>query len=270
MADKFDEWNVKKTREDYPGRNIDAPDGDPYVDILESLDLEEMILAYRKGELDPARAPEYRDVFKFLQKLASYGGKGYLGLDSDGQYEQFITQKAVMMFQGSSMATRIAKDMADLPAGSKFEWGVFPYPDFEKTDTPYVDTPTRGSGGVGFKLAVAKSTPEREAAAIDFLRYILSPQNASIIVEQGEPIGPSAIKGVKGSAVFDAFAQVEGTSNWFYYLGLDSEGEDQYRRAFQEFLLGKMDINTFLRAYSDAVNGAHERQMEGIDLDPST
>jgi ABC-type glycerol-3-phosphate transport system substrate-binding protein len=265
FADKFDDWNVRH-RDNYEGRDYNAPDGDPHADILENLDVEEIIVAFRSGELDPAVAPEYRDVFKFIQTLASFGGPGFLGLDSDGQYEQFITQKAVMMFQGSSLVGQLERDLADLPASNSFEYDIFPFPDFEKSDTQYVDTPTRGSGGVGFKLAVAKSTPKREARAVDFLQFILSPENAEYIMKEGDAIGPSSIQKVSGGA-YAGFQQVVGTSNWFYYLGLDSEGEDEYRRTLQEFLLGRIDLDTFLTNYSNACKASHKRMIEKNDLD---
>lgn len=272
FADKFDKWNVKKTSASYKGRNYSAPDGDPFVDILENLDLEEIILAFRSGELDPAKAPQYREIATFMKKLAGYGGKGFVGLNNDGQYEQFITQKATMMYQGSSAAVKIAKDMKDMPADRKFEWGVFPYPNFEKADTKYAFAPSRGAGGVGIKLAVSKSTPEKEAAAIDFLRYIMAPENASVIMQKGDPVGPSALVGVQAGDVFNAFGEVKGTSKWFYYMGLDGEGEDTYRRALQEFLLDKLTVDQFLKAYSEAAAKAHERQIKDmkLDLDPST
>jgi len=143
--DKFATVNQRRAHpeETYP------PLTDPTHGYGEVLDGEEAAIAFSNGIFDPLNNPEFAEMAHQLKRLVPYLQKGFNGADLREVSTLFLTQRAVMMLDGTWNVIPLQEDIAELQPEDQFEVGMFRVPTLTTDDSPLVDAPFRDVGGPG-------------------------------------------------------------------------------------------------------------------------
>jgi ABC-type glycerol-3-phosphate transport system substrate-binding protein len=277
QAHKYAKLNARPRDENWPKDKVMT---DPIATAREGmLDGEEIILAFRAGDLDPTKAPEFAYAYEaFREFLNKYAQPGWQSTDAKSNTESFLQQKIVTIFAQTTQLKPWQKDIASMPKDKQFEFSTFLYPNFDPAfskDIPMPKWSSRSTGGMGVKIGIPKpKTEEIKALAIDFVQWLTSPKGNQIVMDNADPIGPAVIKGVvvKG---FEAWGKSLGTAvcgNIADTLPQDPEGTNAWKDASQEYFSGKMDTKAFLEKFKALCNEAHTRAIAKYkwDLDLKT
>lgn len=144
------------------------------------------------------------DTWQFQQLLESFGGRManadrsqvlfnqeagqrvmdmWLGMmDEDGSYLNISGGEAADNFMNGSLAIIVATtgNLTRFASGSDFDLGVLLLPEYDDMQRRN----TRRIPAGGSNIYVMPSTPEKEAAAWEFIKFAVSPESTKVIVEQ--------------------------------------------------------------------------------------
>jgi ABC-type glycerol-3-phosphate transport system substrate-binding protein len=164
------DWNFRKGVDDVWKLDVKDPNNDHPDKVTVNTIRWWQALRDKKIGVD---VPEYREqVTNLRQLLGPLTQEGWIG--TADAYPLFVTQKAAMYIDVTSVLTRLSKDVAKLGADAKpFEVGGFNFPPMT---TSKVEAPTRGrEGSLGF-YGVPKKDQKQNDLEMDFLMYFSSPE----------------------------------------------------------------------------------------------
>ncbi|MCZ7543388.1 MAG: extracellular solute-binding protein [Anaerolineae bacterium] len=254
---------------------------DPTSTIGESITVDEAWVAFNKGILDPAVAPEFRIYAEMAKEWADACTDPQAALAADGNevYQAFWTGQSKIFMNGTWFISTLVNELANLPEEQQFEWSIFAHP-----------TPTTENGDVFSMGAINQNMnlrngfivpkgldPAKEAIAIDFLRFMTSTEEATKLfslnrvdeatgVEYPWSYDPPAIVGIPmrpgtealypridygemGLFLTSAPGDTQSWTEWLTFFG-------------QEYLGGMIDIDTVLEEWSFSLEDGLERSLE--------
>lgn len=145
-----------------------------------SIESNEVVAAVEEGALDLTKAP-YNEYFPVVKEWSKYWPKGFNALNANQAYEMFLRGDAAMTIGGNWNLKLMEESNI-----RTFEYGTFPLP-------PLTDNTLADATGELYELggtpdsvfAIPSSvTGEKREAAVDFLRYLSSPEVAKILGEE--------------------------------------------------------------------------------------
>lgn len=187
MAAILEEWLLRKY---IPDVNIDSSPGwkfdvnDPSTVVDERIAIDERIIAFERGIIDPARSPEYAEILRLIRQVAQYWRIEHAGVDTTELEKFFLTSQSVHMMNGTWYLMNIQNQMrimAEVAPQRVFKWSVFPFPSLDETDSPLA---TAGGinqhAGIRSCLMIPKQpeAPQKVQLALQFARFLTSPRHA--------------------------------------------------------------------------------------------
>jgi raffinose/stachyose/melibiose transport system substrate-binding protein len=144
------------------------------------IELNEYVRGVDMGLIDIEKSP-YRDMFNFVKDWSQYWPKGYNGLDLNSSNDMFLRGEAAMIMRTSAQSKVLFESNA-----RQFEMSTFPLPYLTSDNHPAADGKLMEIGGVpAGNLAIPANIPEEKlSAAVDFLRFTVSPQIQGLMAEK--------------------------------------------------------------------------------------
>ncbi len=239
---------------------------------------ERLIAAVRDGviRMDTAR---FHEAYEKVREFAKYWQRGFNGTNANSAYQLFLTGKAAMMLHSSATISQLNKDMDDLGAADRFQWGVFKVPPI--TQSRFHIPPFRGVGGAGTMWSVVKKSDAQTARVVDFLMFTTTPHAAQTLVEETvkarQPLnGPMLIAGAKlPESIGRHFGAFENRGfEKLSFRGLADEQESVWKWTVwaQRYLDGRMTTDECLKRYQQTMVEAVPRVVANnrYDMDPRT
>lgn len=121
----------------------------------------------------------FADVFPMLKEWSEYWAPGYNAIDKVTAQQMFIREETAMMLGFPSTV----EDMKEM--GADFEYGVFTFPYLTKDNSEYA---CEASYEMGANVTEVYCIPsniegEKQKAAIDFLRFLGSPEGMALTAD---------------------------------------------------------------------------------------
>ncbi len=262
-----------------PGIDVKLDDPVRAAYLQGYLDSDELSFLHRKGFFT-RRDPRYVELWRRLGELRPFLTKDVNALDLT---REFVTQQAVMIWNGSWMVYRLH---ADRQLG--FEWGVFYLPPLTPADSVYArGVPMCVIGGVGSQLEVTSSAvsdtdpalpfaeriarSERLQRVVSLLQFICLPENTARIVNEYPAFIPNIV-GVPVHPDLQPFVEIlkrrYTTTKWVF--SFDLRFTDILKRTLHLYLTGDIGLEEFLHWQEANVTTATANflQRKTIDLTP--
>lgn len=260
-----------------PGWRYDPHD--PASARGEVITLEERLVAFDRGLIDPARAPAFRETARLVKRLAAEFRPDFLSLDGEEVPRVFARGQSVHFLNGTwylRPLTAMQRSIEAIAPERVFPWGVFPFPELTEDSTPLPRL-----GGINqnsglracFIVPRQDALPERQRAAIDLVRFL----TASTIAETSfsrtavhdlpamvdVPPKPGAAPLVpKARFAFLVLAQ---------FRGYDARSEGEFWTLWQSLLGGLINEDEFVSRLSVSHRAALFRlsQEKAAQMDPA-
>jgi ABC-type glycerol-3-phosphate transport system substrate-binding protein len=207
--------------------------------------------------------PRYQETFRILKDWSQYWVEGTLSMDIDDTFRLFVNGDVAMYWNGS-WAVPQTSDNPDV----QFEWATFPLPTFDEEYTEFavgIPAPMIGGPSAAFQYSIstaqadATMTPEKLDAAVDFLKFLTTPQNAGPMVND---LG-SFIPTIQGTEPLPSMTElIESMSNTetMGFMELTIEDSEANFRLLQEF----MGDQTDMEEYMVKVDELMQQTVEGL------
>jgi ABC-type glycerol-3-phosphate transport system substrate-binding protein len=152
----------------------------PALDILDPkgyITSKECVIAIKRGVIK-TQNDNFREGYRLIKEWAQTWCDCSLGLNSNQAYQQFLTGKGSMYWEGSWYIKPMLYDKL-----LNFEWGIFNFPKITRESSSLVNPNLKvgliGGATGGFQFAVPKSVINKGLLddVVDFLQYLSAPQN---------------------------------------------------------------------------------------------
>ncbi|HEY0946344.1 MAG TPA: ABC transporter substrate-binding protein [Opitutaceae bacterium] len=250
---------------------------DPTSTHGELVSLEERIIAFADGRIDPERAPAFAEVARLVAELA-HGWRGdFLSLDGEEVPLLFARGESAHFLNGTwylRAFTEIHHAMATVDPATVFPWGVFLFPDLtpDSTPLPLLGNVNQNSGlRACFSIPRQPSHPERERAAMAWVRFVSRPEVARELFANTDVYDLPAVMDAPPKPAVEVL--LPKTRYAFLPLaqfrGYDAQSETEFWTLWQQFLSKRIDRVQFLQALSRSHRGALQRlaRAQGDRLD---
>ncbi len=222
------------------------------------IEVNEYVRGVDQGLIDIEKSP-YRDMFGFIKDWSQYWPKGYNGLDLNSSNDLFLRGEAAMIMRTSAQSKVLFESSA-----RQFEMSSFPLPYLTADNNPSANGKLMEIGGVpAGNLAIPANIPEEKlAAAVDFLRFTVSPEIQGLMAEKlyRAPVTdnaelPEKLAGFK-------FTGEQMKLN-IYGGEVDKNVTENNQKLGQLFLEGKITLDVYLRDLKKVmVEGANRMMAE--------
>lgn len=261
MADMMLELLLRPVAEEVnlltrPGWRFDPLD--PTCTRGEVITLEERLVAFDRGLIDPARAPAFRETARLMRTLAQEFRPDFLSLDGEEVPRVFARGQSVHFLNGTwylRPLTAMQRGIEAIAPERVFPWAVFPFPELsaETTPLPRLGGINQNSGlRACFIASKQDGSPERQRAAIDLVRFLTAPRVAEtsfgrtavhdLPAMREVPPKPGAEPLVpKVRYAFLVLAQ---------FRGYDARSEGEFWTLWQSLLGGMIDEDQFVQRLS--------------------
>lgn len=206
--------------------------------------------AIKQGPLNTGD-PRFMAWWPLFKRVADSWNQDYLSqplsATGDKMMDDFVAGKGAMFYNGSWLPNQLKVRKVD------FELGAFSFPVLDKDVTEYT-TGINTAGAVGgpnaayqYAMSTSKSNKtledaDKEAAVLDWLRYIGTPQVIEKVVNELGSFAPTWPH-TKPVAGLESFAEQANTELKVVWVGNSSPKLlDNMQRAFGLFLSGNSDI----------------------------
>ncbi len=245
-----------------PGWRYDALD--PECTRGEVGTLEERMVAFERGLIDPAKAPAFRETARLVRRLAREFRPDFLSLDGEEVPRIFARGRSVHFLNGTWYLRPLAavqESIADLAPERVFRWGVFPFPALTdaSTDLPRQGGINQNSGlRACFIVPQHERDPERLAAAVELVRFLTTPAVATESFGQTEVYDLPAMIEVAPKPGAGPLVPRERYAflTLALWRGYDARGEGDFWTLWQSYLGGMTDEDAFLTELSRIHRGA--------------
>ncbi|MFE5322611.1 ABC transporter substrate-binding protein [Paenibacillus sp. NPDC056579] len=141
------------------------------------LELNEIAAAVDQGVIN-LESPDWNAVLPIVKDWSQYWAKGFNGTNGDTAKEMFLRGDVAMVMAGNFELKTIQDSKA-----RKFEYGTFALPYLTKQDNPNASEKNVELGGYPDMVFTIpkKVTGEKLDASLDFLKYLSSPEVATIM-----------------------------------------------------------------------------------------
>lgn len=206
IAAIIEEW---LTRKHIPSVNVTHAPGwvfdaqDPMCTLDERIDLDERIIAFERGIIDPARAEEYAELLRLVREAAQYWRIEYAGLDVRELERIFATGRSAHMMNGTwylPLVEHHMNIMQEVSPDHVFEWSTFPFPVLDDR-TSRLETCGGANQNAGMRacLIIPKQpiAPKQQQHALRFCQFLASPAGMRKLMRNGGVYDIPAVKGVE-------------------------------------------------------------------------
>ncbi|MFH1738687.1 MAG: ABC transporter substrate-binding protein [bacterium] len=224
---------------------------------------EEVCRLYRKGWFTD-RDPRWREVWRILKEWRVDWQRDILEEDRAGY---FLTHRAAFYWEGSWFLARIQADPL-----TDFEWNVAYLPPLTPEDSPYATGAEAAViGGAAMQFSVSGSAIQngRAELAVDFLRFMTTPENTDRVVNEAGQFIPNIV-GTPMQEGLRPFAEIikrHYCLTKFLYT-FDSQFNNDHKRWVHYFLEGGETLDEFMKRLTVYLGQAVDRyaRRAGIDL----
>lgn len=256
----------KVNRRCAPGWHYDPLD--PESTRGEAITLEERLAAFDRGWTDPARSPAFAEMARLVKNLVRHLRADFASLDGAEVPRTFARGQSVHYLNGTWYLRPLAaiqRGLSETAPERVFPWGVFPFPELTSQSTPL---PRWGgihqNSGLRacFIVPIRPKDPARRTAAIDLVRFLTSPQVASVSFHQTDVYDLPAMLGVAPKPEAEPLVPRQR----FAYLplarvrGYDARSEEEFWTLWQGFLSQQLSQDVFLTELS----GVHRRSLRRL------
>lgn len=146
----------------------------------EIIDVNEVVAAVDEGAIDLTEEA-FHAYFPVIKDWSQYWPKGFNALSADQAYEMFLRGDAAMTIGGNWNLKLMEESNV-----RTFEYGTFPLPPLTEDTLEGASGTLYELGGTPQSVFVIPSSiaDEKREAAVDFLRYLTSPEVAQILGEE--------------------------------------------------------------------------------------
>ncbi len=204
----------------------------------------ELVAAIVRGDYN-AKDAQWLEQLRLLRQWADYWDPGWLAMNVDDAYRQFVTGKDAMFWHSSSKVKPIKSDSL-----RKFDYGTFGFPTITKESSPYaagLGAPAIGgfTGGGHFFVSADTRTRGTTDATVDFLMFLTAPQNISPLNDDLGAYAP----GVRDMGAMDPdiqpFLQTLQRGVFrieSFYRGLTRQYSDQFVKTLEQYLTDRISL----------------------------
>lgn len=235
----------------------------------------EVAIAFKNGTYD-VRDPKYLHFWQFLKEQTAYMPTDFLSPTQNGKavLNMFVNENIAMYFDGS-WATNDLK-----LANPSFEFGMFPFPVPEQSTDSYATSVSSknsiGGPSAAFQFAIPSQmgnkslSDEKLEACLDWLMYITTPENNSLIVNDlgsfvPTVVGATAQPGSEAilESLNDRALMLEGGTMTLGVTYLDA-----YYRTYQEYLGDKITLEEAAERLAPLAEQAADKIItdSGVDV----
>ncbi|GGD88866.1 ABC transporter substrate-binding protein [Paenibacillus nasutitermitis] len=252
---------------------------DPNSTNGEILTVDELYVAFKKGLIDPAKAPEYRKALELMLQMEPHFNDNLLTADGSEIDPKFLSQTTAQKYTGTfgfgSLDSELAKLEQEGKSDNVFKWDAVNFPSITSDNAAELT-----AGGLnplsGLRNGwVVSGKSEQSELAIDFLRFLTAADQVSKLYEvkrekRDNSLQPdaSAVADVKyaGEAkkVDAALKYAELPIYGFGSPPVFDTGKDfeEFLSQWQGLWSKKLTIDEFLKKRSDSNLAALERNMK--------
>lgn len=252
---------------------------DPNNTIGELYTVDELYVAFKKGLIDPAKAPEYRKAVELILQMKPYFNDNLLTASGGEVGTRFLSQSSAQMYTGTfgfgSLDTELAKLAQEGKSDNVFKWDAANFPSITPDNAAEL---TAGGlnplSGLRNGWVVSRAT-ENQELAIDFLQFLTAEEQVSKLYELKREktdgtlqTDASAVSGVKyATEAKKVDAALKYAELPLYGFGLPpmfDTGKDfeEFLSQWQGLWSGALSIDEFLDKRSASNLAALERNMK--------
>ena len=240
---------------------------DPESTRGEVITLEERLVAFERGLIDPARAPAFRETARLMKQLAAEFRPDFLSLDGEEVPRIFARGQSVHFLNGTWYLRPLAavqKSIEAIAPERVFPWSVFPFPTLtdRSTKLPRLGGINQNSGlRACFVVPLNPGDPVRQQAAVDLVRFLTAPAVAAESFGRTEVYDLPAMTETppKPGAAPLVPRERYAFLTLALWRGYDARGEGEFWTLWQGFLGGEMDEDRFVRELSATHRAALRR-----------
>lgn len=244
--------------------NLQAREGwhydalDPECTRGEVVTLEERLVAFDRGLIDPARAPAFRETARLVKALAAEFRPDFLSLDGDEVPRVFARGQSVHFLNGTWYLRPLAAmqhGIAEIAPERVFPWSVFPFPVLttQSTALPLLGGINQNSGlRACFIVPLRRGDEERQQAAVELVRFLTAPAVATESFGKTEVYDLPAMPDVAPKPGAEPLVPRERYAflTLALWRGYDARGEGDFWTLWQGFLGGAIDADRFIAQLS--------------------
>lgn len=220
----------------------------------------ELVAATDKGMIDFSQAP-FKDAIEILKDFSQYWNSDFNSTDQTGVVDLWLSGKVAMTTVGSFQANLLSE-----LDGMDFEYGLMALPILTEDNYPDVTGKSLNNGGrlVDVYAVTKNSDPVKQAAALDFVNYMLSPEVLNKLMNQLLVIPP--VKDMEMSEELKGWLTTDTEdvlrANYFGYA-TSKEFTDFQVLTSQVFLIDGMELDD----YTVQLNGEWKNMCESAKIE---
>ncbi len=225
---------------------------------------EEVCRLYKKGWFTD-RDPRWREVWRILLEWRKDWQHDYV---ADDRAMYFLSKRSYSYWDSSGFLPRILNDpLVD------FDWAITYLPPLTPEDCPYAigaEAPVIGGAGIQFSVTSSAIQNSKEELAIDFLRFLTTPENAARVINEAGQMIPN-IAGTPMQSQLQPFSDIIQRHYCLvkFLFTFDTHFQNEHRRWVHYYLEGGESLDSFLDRLTDYLGRAVDRYAERAGLDLS-
>ncbi len=244
--------------------NIDHEEGwafdpmDRETTLRERISLEERVIAFERGLIDPARSPEFEETVRLMQAFSSHWRGDFLSLDVREVFQTFARGGVAYAMNGTWYFGTLLADLEllqEVAPESVFEYGTFPFPELtaESTDLPLAGGINQTAGMRSCFILPRQPTAEwREEAGRLLVHYLTVPSVARKVFANSQSWDIPALEEVDPRP--EAEPLLPSSQYAFLpvadFIGYDDQALGEFWPLWQDFLGGRRTRGEFLQRLS--------------------
>jgi ABC-type glycerol-3-phosphate transport system substrate-binding protein len=240
---------------------------DPESTRREVITLDEKLVAFERGLIDPARAPAFRETARLMKDLSRELRPDFLSLDGEEVTRIFARGESTHFLNGTWYLRELSlmhRSIIETDPARVFPWGVFPFPDLtaESTALPRLGGITQNAGlRVCLLLPAHRDDPARERAALALAQFLTAVPVATELFGRTDVYDLPATLDVPLKAGVEPLAPPPRQAYLpvALFRGYDARGEGEFWTLWQRFLGDRMGLDDFLRELSASHRAALAR-----------
>lgn len=220
----------------------------------------ELVAATDKGLIDFTQAP-FKNAIEILKDFSQYWNSDFNSTDQTGAVDLWLTGRVAMTTVGSFQA-----NLLNELEGLDFEYGLMAMPILTTDDYSEVTGKSLNNGGrlVDVYAVTKNADPVKQAAAIDFVKYLLSPDVLNVLMDEFLTIPP--LKDMEMSEELKGWLTTDTEdvlrANYFGYA-TSKEFTDFQVLTSQVYLTDDMDIDE----YTSELNTEWQNMCENAKIE---
>ncbi len=236
--------------------------------LSERIDIAERFIAFERGIIDPARAPEFAETARLVRDMSRTWRPDFLSLSGEDIYKLFCQAKMVHMMNGTWLIgefRELQNIMRQVAPEAVFDCATFPFPELTTQTTPLVRAGgVNQNAGMRACLLVPQQTwePWRHEAGLLLCYYLTLPKVARKVFANSDVYDIPALEAVTPEP--EAEALLPKTHYAFLPVssitGYDNQSLSEFWPLWQLYLGHSISLDAFLDRISKSQRASLIRQ----------